>query len=373
MAKRIMLAVAGAGKTYRICNELNPQSKNLILAFTHANVDNIVRELVKKHGEVPFLTEVMTFHSFVYRYGILPFQPTILAHFQGNQIRPNGISLADPPPQRIKIGSRTVPNRQYKKKDNFEHYVTKSGQYYCERLTELIMEVKANKQSLWKKIAAATNRFYDMVFVDEFQDFREYDYEFMVSLSKLLDNVLLVGDYYQHSVSGKNNSGKPFSKKSTPITYQEFLTQLEHSGFTVDTATLRQSRRCSPEICKLIVDKLDIEIESVGCSTGVIKWIPSEQLPSILDDDSIVKLVQQEARRYSFNARNWSYSKGDTYSAVCVILTKALNDFEQSGFRADPTKPKARNSLYVALSRSSGDLLLVRDKDFQLVKDKYFK
>ena len=36
MAKRVILAVAGAGKTYRICHEMQPEQKNLIVAFTHA-------------------------------------------------------------------------------------------------------------------------------------------------------------------------------------------------------------------------------------------------------------------------------------------------------------------------------------------------
>ena len=43
MAKRVMLAVAGAGKTYHICHEIQPDKRNLIVAFTHANI--------KKHSK----------------------------------------------------------------------------------------------------------------------------------------------------------------------------------------------------------------------------------------------------------------------------------------------------------------------------------
>lgn len=42
MAKRVILAVAGAGKTYHICHEIDPTKRNLILAFTHENIHNLL-------------------------------------------------------------------------------------------------------------------------------------------------------------------------------------------------------------------------------------------------------------------------------------------------------------------------------------------
>ena len=51
MDKKVILAVAGAGKTYHICESLNPKKKNLILAFTHENIHNILTELVKKYAQ----------------------------------------------------------------------------------------------------------------------------------------------------------------------------------------------------------------------------------------------------------------------------------------------------------------------------------
>jgi DNA helicase-2/ATP-dependent DNA helicase PcrA len=77
MAKRVVLAVAGAGKTYHISRAIDPAKKNLILAYTHENVKNIYRELIDAHGSVPHLTTVMTFDSFVYRFLVCPYIPTI--------------------------------------------------------------------------------------------------------------------------------------------------------------------------------------------------------------------------------------------------------------------------------------------------------
>lgn len=81
MAKRVILAVAGAGKTYYICHEIDPTKRNLILAFTHENIHNIQKELCDAHGCVPELTTVSTFDSFVYHQMILPYEPSIAEHF----------------------------------------------------------------------------------------------------------------------------------------------------------------------------------------------------------------------------------------------------------------------------------------------------
>lgn len=101
MAKRVILAVAGAGKTYHICHELHPDKKNLILAYTHENIHNIKRELISAHGYLPELTNVMTFDSFVYRYLILPYEPSIMNHFNSSGIESMGITTLDPPRHQI--------------------------------------------------------------------------------------------------------------------------------------------------------------------------------------------------------------------------------------------------------------------------------
>lgn len=84
MGKRVILAVAGAGKTYHICHNINPDKKNLILAFTHENIYNITKELTKSFGSIPAKTTICTFHSFVYQLLIRPYEPTILMYMENN-------------------------------------------------------------------------------------------------------------------------------------------------------------------------------------------------------------------------------------------------------------------------------------------------
>lgn len=371
MAKRVILAVAGAGKTYHICHEIDPIKRNLILAFTHENIHNIQKELCDAHGCVPELTTVTTFDSFVYHQLILPYEPSIAEHFGCPRFISRGICTIDPPPQTIKnTKGKPVANPLYKKKDRLAHYVTMRGQYYCATLSELVLQVKKKRESLVKRVAARLNLFYDCVLIDEFQDFREYDYELIMALAKQLNDVVLVGDYHQHSVSATNNSGKPFKNKSTDVSYDDFVAELQKAGFEVDLTTLDKSRRCSAEVCAYVSEKLRISITSNGDHGGAVKWIDDDP-SSVLDDDRIIKLVFQEAGKYSFPALNWSYSKGDTVDSVCVILTDGLDNLDSDKFNPDRVKPSTLNKLYVAMTRSRGDLYLMKASTFKAIKDAY--
>ena len=372
MAKRVMLAVAGAGKTYHICHEIQPDRRNLIVAFTHANIKNIQTELLKAYGEIPGSTRVMTFDAFVYHMLIRPYEATIFDFFgEDYKYDETSITLKKPPQQRIKVNGRYVPNRKYKKKDFLLHYMDEREQYYCDTLSELATYVKHGRESLIRTASKRLNRFFDNVMIDEFQDFREHDYELIVKLSKYLTNIVLVGDYHQHSVSGQNNSGKPFKKTKTEVCYDDFIEELRGEQFDVDETSLIHSRRCSEEICSFIRDKLEIQIQSAGINAGTV--IRPSNIQEILDDNNIVKLVYDNASHYSFRAVNWSYSKGDTYEAACVILNGSTKKLVEDTFLASTLKTVTLNKLYVALTRSKGDLYIVTPDEFEGIKEKYYK
>jgi hypothetical protein len=368
MAKQVILAVAGAGKTYTICSNVNPKNKNLILAFTHENIHNINSELIKRFGKVPELTNVMTYDAFLYRYILCPFEPTILKYFDKTDFVKKGITTKSPPDRTLIIKGKRVPNRAYKKKEEFEHYES-NGRYYCDTLAELILYVKEDKNKLITKVAKYINMFYEQVCIDEFQDFREYDFDFIVSLAQKLDNVLLVGDYYQHSVSGDNNSGKPFGKMDV----HTFVEYLEKSKLYVDTTTLSRTRRCPKAVCEFVEEKLEIEFGCDNDHVGDIYWLNEGNVYEILDDDAVVKLVWNNAKKYSFNAVNWSYSKGDTYNAICIVLTDKVADIQNDDFDVNTLTEITKNKLYVAITRTKENLYFVKKDVFDKVKGKYLK
>ena len=196
--------------------------------------------------------------------------------------------------------------------------------------------------------------------------------ELIMALSKHLNDVVLVGDYYQHSVSATNNSGKPFKNRSNDVSYDSFVAELENAGFEVDLTALDKSRRCSAEICQYVSEKLGINISSHGNNIGSVIWV-DENATAILEDQQIIKLLYKDAARYSFHAINWSYSKGDTMDAACVILTDNFEKLADDKFSTRGISQTTINKLYVAMTRSSGNLYLMRSSTFKEIRNSYIK
>jgi hypothetical protein len=82
----IFFAVAGAGKTYSICQRVNQEERNLILSFTNQNINNVLFELSKRSSFDFSNTCVMTFDSFVLDYFIWPFIKLIPNQFFNKNI-----------------------------------------------------------------------------------------------------------------------------------------------------------------------------------------------------------------------------------------------------------------------------------------------
>ena len=118
-------------------------------------------------------------------------------------------------------------------------------------------------------------------------------------------------------------------------------------------------------------DKLEIDIESEGVHEGRVKWIAENELDEFLSNKEITKLVYSGAHNYSFDALNWSYSKGDTLESACVILTDGLENLDGDDFSVTKISLITRNKLYVALTRSKGDLYLIKASQFKKYKNRY--
>lgn len=401
MVKKVILAVAGSRKTYHICHTINTEKRNLILAFTNANVANIKKELLAAFGSIPRLTEVLTFDAFVYRNFILPYERTIRDFFDEPNFKSRGITTVKPPKnERYKKSQKknnengeenddpNISEKQVDKlnsstqiyitKDKLGHYTTKSGKYYCDTLSELVIYIKGKKgkshvkspkyQKLMDKAIRRLELFYDYILVDEFQDFRKFDFDLLMGLRKGKFNLVMVGDFFQHSVSAVNNSGRPFENNNTLELFVEFL---QSKGFEVDQFTLLKSRRCSHEICNFVFEKLKIPIESERINVGTIKWTDG-YVKEIIENDKIVKLFFKRSNEWTSSSKTWSYSKGDTYDSVCVVLTEDFEKLDKDSFDIEDIKESTRNKLYVALTRTKGDLYLVRYSAYKrYLEDKY--
>jgi len=367
MDKKLILAVAGSGKTYCLCNSIDHKKRNLILAFTNENIKNIYNELLKRFVSIHENTNISTFHSFLFRECIRPYHKLICSLYEEEPFKCEGLIFQKPPEPYINGNY----NNNYININKLQHYIPHK-KYYCSRMAKLIIK---NNRTLLPAVLNRINKFYDAIYIDEYQDFRNEEFDFLSEVIKNFEGeILLVGDYYQHSVSGLNNTGKPFGKANKTITYQEYKELIKGLGIIIDETKLCKSRRCSKHVCDFIKVKLDIEIESHDEHAGEIITVSDiTEAERILCDDSICKLLLQDSGKYIFTCINWSYSKGDTYEKTCVILTEDTSNLMDDSFKHDCISPITRNKLYVALTRSRTDVYLIPKNIFDQVKDKYRK
>ena len=118
---------------------------------------------------------------------------------------------------------------------------------------------------------------------------------------------------------------------------------------------------------------LGIIIEADNNHKGCISFLKNEEIKKVLEDDTIVKLVSEGSEKYSFKAVNWSYSKGDTYSNVCVVLTGTFDNLDKEDFSTEGVSYISMNKLYVAMSRTKGNLFFIKKRDFDKIKQEYIK
>lgn len=359
MDKRIILATAGAGKTYHIANHFQEDERVLLISYTRANVANIKKEVKDRYnGIIPSNITFSTFDAFVYNFLLRPLEP--LLSFEN--IISQGVDLFSKP---------SIDPRQrhiYHKIDNIKHFMNQNNEYFVNRMSKLFFR----QSTKYKKIALnRISSYFDSIYFDEFQDFNGNDFKtikYIIENSSI--NVYAVGDIFQSNVtpikSDGRGSGIPFNR----VNDQEDLENVFSHKITFDNTTLLKSRRVSSTVCEFIRKHLSIQIQAHNNKQSSIKFLTElDDIDKVLINESIPKLIWNSKARHNrgINYVNWSYSKGDTYDEACVILTEKASDLEQWSSLAIST----RNKLYVALTRSKGDLYLIKSDSYKKWKNNH--
>ena len=71
--KRLILAVAGSGKTKYLIDHLNLDKRFLIVTYTNTSLDLIKSRIIKKFGYLPTNIKTQTYFEFIYGFCIKPF------------------------------------------------------------------------------------------------------------------------------------------------------------------------------------------------------------------------------------------------------------------------------------------------------------
>ena len=335
MDKKLIFAVAGAGKTTYIVDNLSLNKRSLIITYTTGNYRNLCTKIIKHFKEIwPENIVVMSYFEFLYRFCYKPL-------------------LAD----KLKLHGILYEENQdrYIQQDDLNYYISPSKYVYSNRLALLL-----EKANIIENIKQRLERYFDEFIIDEVQDIAGRDFNFLKLLMSAKVNMLFVGDFYQHTFDTSrdgNTNQNLFNDKSI------YESQFTSQGFICDTTSLAKSWRCNPDICRFITNNLGIEIYSHNTErNSAIRFISDpQQIKDILLDRNIIKLHFKNSKKYGQNHKNWGKTKGeDIYTDVCVMLNKkTFNKYINNRLKDLPIS--TRNKLYVAITRAHGNVYLMKE------------
>lgn len=342
MDKTLILAVAGAGKTTEIINNIKKDDKTLIITYTENNYNILKNNIIKKFKGIPDNIKIYTYFTFLYRFCFLPLK-------KGFKVK--GLDF------------NSNPNKYIKAKDINYYYNRVSKKMYHNRLAKICSDYFID--DIIKRI----EKYFNYIYIDEIQDFASHDFNLLLNLIKTNCNILLVGDFYQHTFDTSRDGNVNSNLYND---YDNYINKIKNSdsNIKVDTVNFLKSKRCSKQVCEFITEYLKIKIESYNNHDSIIREINDENtIEKIANDDNIVKLFYQNSKKYDMkNKDNWGNSKGNTYINTCVVLNK--NSYEKyKKHKLNELPSSTKNKLYVALSRATNDVYIINEKYL----DKYKK
>ena len=342
MDKQVILSVAGSGKTSFIINNLDINSKAIIISYTIANTENIKSRVIDKFGYLPKNIKIFTYFSFLFSFC---FKPLFSRKLEiENNMRVKGITYKSNPNFKIP-------------KSSISHYISSNCYVYSNRLSKLIMKIDSKNE-----VFSRLENYFDAIYIDEIQDFGGNDFNFITNFSKLNMKVIFVGDFYQHTF---DTSADGNTNKSLFLDYDKYIAKFKNSGFNVDTTSLSKSYRCTSIVCDFITQSLGITIYSNNSKNSKILEIDdSNRIKELLSCKKTVKLFYQEHQKFYLYSNNWGNSKGlDCYNDICIILNKkSYKLYKEDKLIELPSVTK--NKLYVACTRSKNDIFFVSENNF---------
>lgn len=343
MDKRVVFAVAGSGKTSSIIDRVNNDSRCLIITYTDNNTRHLKNRIIQKFGQIPEGVRVYSYFTFLYSFCYRP--------LCGYEVKTKGINFNYPLPQ---YAQRTRKNTR-------EHYFDKSDRLFSSRMAKLLIEF-----NVVPEVIQRIEQFFDLVCVDEVQDFAANDFNFICKLANTNVEMQLVGDFYQHTFDTSRDGN---TQKTLHACFDKYCKKLVNAGFRVDLESLSHSYRCSPSVCSFIEDSLAIEIQSHRDDEVDVSLVTDgQEIQHVYLNDSIVKLFYQKSNAYSGNTENWGNTKGlDHYQDVCVVLNPTtLKAYNSEQLAQLP--PTTKNKLYVACTRAKGNLYFISEKSLKKYK-----
>lgn len=363
MARKLLLASAGAGKTERIAEEALQRAADggrvLLLTYTMNNQHELMRHICRLNKFQPHNVAVKGWFSFLLEDMVRPYQRCIVPERISGTILNSG----NPHLGRSKNGKPfNIPGRGEKihGKCNSLHYVTagdnRAHTHYLAKLAATIQKQTGGKP------ASRLAEIYDAIFVDEIQDLVGWDFTVIrAMLDAGINEFDFVGDFRQSVYQTSETSKKPQTSTEKLAVFKDF-------GFEIDNLAI--SWRCIQSICDL-ADRLHTTDGHYKPTKSKVAAVP----PAFADHHGVFAVPTSHVQKYinTYNpvilrwnrrtqaqlcqgqtAYNFGESKGLGFDRVLIIppdkhakfLSGSTTAFDGAG------TDDSRNKLYVGITRA---------------------
>lgn len=344
MSNRLIVAVAGSGKTTHLVRQAVERSDGrvLVTTFTEANGREIRNRIIELHRCVPSHVTVQTWFSFLLQHGAKPFQGYMHAPEIKGLLLVNGQSA-----------------RGVRESDVCHHYFDRSGRIYSDKLAKFVMKCD---EASGGKVFRRLEKLFSHFLIDEVQDLSGYDLNFIKRLLQSRSRVLLVGDPRQGTYSTANVvKNKRFRRAGVVGFFEDHSFKIER-----DETSLRVNHRCCPPICALanqvFADWPPAASGNTQASTHVGIYLVRKEdaeeyvlrfRPMQLRDSSRTPVCVAHA------VMNFGNAKGLSFDRVLIYPTGPMKAWLRD--RKRQLKPISRAKLYVAITRARFSVGFVYD------------
>ncbi|MCD1655999.1 UvrD-helicase domain-containing protein [Treponema zuelzerae] len=336
----ITIAAAGSGKSTGIVNEAiaNQDKRILITTFTVEGTEELKKIFIEQYQAIPKNVEIMTWMSFLIQECIRPYQ---LSAFDRLVSRP------------IFVQGRST---KYFKKTDPRYFFGADDCIFSDKLADFAMLCNAKTDG---KVIKRLESIYDLIFIDEFQDFAGYDYDLVIELLQTDITLRIVADPRQGTFSTNESARNAKYKKAGVL---KLIEKLELDGLCRIELN-NWSYRCNQELCSFsdsIYHDYEKTISRNFERTGHdgIFYISRSQLEEYLQNFQVVILRYDKKTKWlDEKVRNFGAVKGRTYERVLILPNTPIINFLKGQPFSSPAK------YYVAFTRAKYSATILCDEE----------
>lgn len=344
---KLFVSAAGSGKTSTLVRLacLEKDKKILFTTFTVENKLEIEKKFVElNNGYIPENVTIQNWFSFLLQHGIKPYQGCILP-----DVKIRGIELVNEQSAiKFRKGNKVF---YWGENDPYKYYLSDSSKVYSDKISKLTYrENEINDGYVIRRL----QNIFQVVFIDEIQDFMGYDLEVIELICKAGIELYMAGDPRQITY---HTHWEQKNKKYAFGNIQDFIIDRKLPIY-IDNKTLNGSFRNNEIICNFankLYPRMEHAFSMHSVQTGhdgvyiinenEAEYYIQKYRPVQLRNNRKTKMILSDAR-----VLNFGESKGLSFDRILIYPTeeiiKWLND------SAYELKAISKSKLYVAITRA---------------------